>query len=101
MAQGVCRTQAENHPIRPLETAEGLEQLLDWHGLIKNKQKKKPTATKETKKPTLGSLEMGGNSLFSTQLGRGVSQSVSVLSSAALSAVTGLVPVSKATFGGL
>lgn len=34
MGQGVRRTQAENHPIRPLETAEELERLLDWHGLI-------------------------------------------------------------------
>lgn len=61
MGQGVHRTQTENHPIRPLETAEELEQLLDWHHLIRFGE--------ETKK-TLGSLEMDGNSLFPTRLDR-------------------------------
>lgn len=89
MGQGVHRTQTGNHPIRLLETAEELEQVLDWHGFIRFGE--------ETKKP-LGSLEMDGNSLVPTQLDR-VLQSMSVLSSAPLSAVTGLIPVSKATFG--
>lgn len=35
MGQGVHRTQTENHPIRPVETAEGLKWLLDWHSLIR------------------------------------------------------------------
>lgn len=33
MGQG--RTQTENDPTTPLETAEGLKCLLDWHGLIR------------------------------------------------------------------
>lgn len=66
----MCRTQTENYPIRPLETAEGLKQLLDWQGLIKKKKKQKNP---------LGSLEMDGNSLFPTQLDKEVTKCVCAL----------------------
>lgn len=91
MGQGVRRTQTENHPIRPLETAEELEQLLDWHHLIRFGE--------ETKK-NIGIFGNGWQFPISySARQRRVAQSVSVLSSAPLSAVTGLTPVSKATFG--
>lgn len=91
MGQGVCRESPHQATgdCRGTETAAALARLDQ-----KNQQQHK-----RNKKTTLGSLEMDGNSLFPTQLDRGVSQSVSVLSSAPLSAVTGLIQFPRPLLG--